>query len=67
MLILVAAEPATGWSVTIDEAGGDEVEVHFRSSTLKVEFEAHLESDRIVPEIEVSPIDDEYDDDESDD
>ncbi|MGA1075144.1 MAG: hypothetical protein ACO307_08430, partial [Ilumatobacteraceae bacterium] len=52
MLMLVAAEPNVGWSVTkTEDAGGDEVEVHFTSSPVRVEFEAPLVSGGIVPEV----------------
>lgn len=66
-LLLIAAEPAPGWTVTKaeddsnddseeDDDDSDEVEVHFTSSSVRVEFEAHFVDGRIVPEVESASI-----------
>jgi hypothetical protein len=59
-LLLVSAEPKPGWTVTKEEDDStddsddveDEVEVDFTSTTVRVEFEAHLVDGEIVPEVE---------------
>lgn len=58
-LRLVSAAPKAGWTVTKAEDDSnddsdeveDEVEVEFSSSTVRVEFEAHLVDGQIVPEV----------------
>jgi hypothetical protein len=52
-LVLVSAEAKDGWEVVEAEENDDnEVEVEFRSATVRVEFEASFVGGRIVTEVE---------------
>ena len=52
-IVLVSAEPKAGWTITeaTDDSDDNEVEVEFRSSTVRVEFEATFVDGQIVPKV----------------
>ena len=53
-LVLVSAEPRPDWLVTEIEpaVGDDDLEVHFASGTVRVEFSAEFVDGKIVPTVE---------------
>jgi hypothetical protein len=63
-LVLVAAEPKSGWDVTKaeddsnddDDEDDNQVEVEFTSPTVRVEFEAEFVDGQIVPHVESKSI-----------
>ncbi len=57
-IMLVDTEAKPGWDVTeaAESADGNEVEVEFSSSTVRVKFEAALIDGQIVPKVSSSSI-----------
>ena len=52
-LRLVAATPASGWRVEVEQAAGREVEVDFRSGTKRVQVNVELEDGQVRERVRV--------------
>ena len=52
-LRLVAATPASGWRVEVEQSGGREIEVDFRSGSKRVQVNVELEDGRVRERVRV--------------